>query len=151
MKDRFKVIPSVYALFVKDGRILLLRRCNTGYCDGYYSLPAGHAEAGETLREGMAREIREEVGVSSQLEDLHLAHVLYRMSNVPVPHERVDFFFAVNAWKGEPYNAEPNKCGYTEWFLLTTLPVNIVPEVRQAIEQFQLGTPYSEIWPPRMI
>lgn len=151
MKERFKVIPSVYALFVKYGKILMSRRCNTGYCDGYYSLPAGHAEAGETLREAMAREVQEEVGIASRLEDFRLAHILYRMSNIPVPHERVDFFFAVNAWEGEPENQEPDKCDDLLWFPLTALPDNTVPEVRQAIDQFQRGVYYSEIWPSKKI
>lgn len=147
MKDRFKVVPSVYLLLVRDGKILLLRRCNTGYYDGYYGLPAGHVEAGETLSEGIMREAREEPGVGVLKEDLRLAHVLYRMSDIPVPHERADFFFTVEKWEGEPQNTEPHKCDHLEWFPLRELPDNMVPEVRQAIEQFQLGKSYSEIWP----
>ena len=37
-------IPAVYLLLVQDGKILLIRRCNTGYQYGNYSVPAGHME-----------------------------------------------------------------------------------------------------------
>lgn len=127
------------------------RRYNTGYYDGYYSLPAGHAEAGETLREAMVRETQEEVGTLSRPEDFRLAHVLYRMSNIPAPHERVDFFFVVEHWGDEPKNSEPEKCDDLRWFSLNSLPENIVPEVKQAIEHFQNGIPYSEIWSSKKI
>lgn len=146
MKDRFKVIPSVYLLLIRDGKILLLRRCNTGYYDGYYGLPAGHVEAGETLTEGMMREVAEEVGVVVRRVHLHLAHVLYRMSDIPAPHERVDFFFTIDTWQGEPKNMEPEKCDDIGWFPLHALPDNMVPEVRHAIERFQSGDSYSELW-----
>lgn len=42
LDERHKVVPAVYAVFRDGDRLLLLRRANTGYYDGYYSLPAGH-------------------------------------------------------------------------------------------------------------
>ncbi len=62
-KPRFKLIASVYVLFVKDGKILMLRRANTGYEDGNYSLVAGHADGNEALTAATAREAKEEAGV----------------------------------------------------------------------------------------
>ncbi len=147
MKDRFKVIPSVYLLLVLDGKILLLRRRNTGYFDGYYGMPAGHVEANETLADGMVREAAEEAGVAVRKENLRLAHVIYRKSGIPAPHERVDFFFAADAWEGESRNMEPEKCDDIGWFPLSALPENTVPEQRQGIENTHRGEFYSEIWP----
>ncbi len=40
--ERFTVPVSVHVFLTKDDDILLLRRCNTGYEDGNYSVPAGH-------------------------------------------------------------------------------------------------------------
>ncbi|HUC01918.1 MAG TPA: NUDIX domain-containing protein [Candidatus Paceibacterota bacterium] len=95
--DRFKLIASVYVLFVKDGKILMLRRANTGYEDGNYSLVAGHADGGEALTAATAREAMEESGVTIGAADLRLKVVMHRRAD----DERLDFFFEPAAWSGE--------------------------------------------------
>ena len=47
-KERFKLIVDVHLLLIKDGKIVLLKRANTGYEDGKYGLIAGHADGNET-------------------------------------------------------------------------------------------------------
>ncbi|MFH0856765.1 MAG: NUDIX hydrolase, partial [bacterium] len=47
-KERFKVIPAVYLFLEEDGKILLLRRFNTGYEDGNYAFVSGHLDGGES-------------------------------------------------------------------------------------------------------
>ena len=53
---------AVYGI-IRDstGKILTVKRKNTGYLDGWYGLPAGHIEGIETIKEAMQREIQEEV------------------------------------------------------------------------------------------
>jgi 8-oxo-dGTP diphosphatase len=46
----------------KDGRIILIRRADTGT----WCLPGGTLEWGETLRVGLARELEEEAGIVEQ-------------------------------------------------------------------------------------
>ncbi len=46
----------------KDGKILLIRRANTGWRDGEYGFPAGHVEANETFLETCVHETKEEGG-----------------------------------------------------------------------------------------
>ncbi len=48
-KDRFKLIPAVFLLLIKNNRILLSQRYQTGYRDGFYSVPGGHLEGREEL------------------------------------------------------------------------------------------------------
>ena len=139
---RFKLILSIYLFLVKDGKVLLLKRANTGYEDGKYSLPAGHADGNESARAATVREANEEAGVDVNLEDLKFAHAMHRLQN----DERVDFFFVADKWLGEPKNMEPEKCDDLSWFPLNDLPANTIPYIKQALESYQQGIYYSEWW-----
>jgi 8-oxo-dGTP diphosphatase len=55
------VVGVVAAGRTDDGRWVLIRRGDTGT----WALPGGTLEWGETLRDGLARELREEAGVES--------------------------------------------------------------------------------------
>lgn len=55
MATRNKAIPAVYIFLEKDGKFLIARRCNTGYQDGNYQVPAGHVDEGELPTEAMVR------------------------------------------------------------------------------------------------
>lgn len=137
---RFRLVPSVYLLLLREGRILLLRRYRTGYEDGNYSLPAGHLDGGESATAAMIREAQEEIGIAVAADGLELCHVVHRLSD----RESVGFFFRCRGWSGEPYNREPHKCDDLSWFPTAALPANTVPYVRQAITLGLAGQPYSE-------
>jgi 8-oxo-dGTP diphosphatase len=140
MTDRFKLIAAAYLLFVKDGKILLLRRANTGFEDGNYGLVAGHLDAHESLMHSAIREAKEESGVDIHPKDLEVKTTMHRRQ----ADERIDFFFEVKKWDGEPTNREPDKCDDLRWFPLDGLPANTIPYIRQAIECYQKGISYSE-------
>lgn len=141
---RFKLIPEAHLLLFRENRILLLRRQNTGYEDGNYSVVAGHIDGNETASQAMVREAKEESGLELRAENLRMSHVIHRRST----DERVSFFFTATVWKNEPQNLEPEKCSELSWFPLDALPQNVIPYVRHAIEQVVLGNPYSEFgWP----
>jgi len=140
-KERFKVIPSVYLVLIKDNKILLSRRHNTGYFDGNYSFPAGHLDGNETLKKAMVRETKEEIGVLLDQADLELIHTMNR--RIP-DNERVDFFFTAKKWQGEPKIMESDKCDDLSWFEFNNLPKNIIPYIKQAIDSFLNNIIYSE-------
>jgi 8-oxo-dGTP diphosphatase len=139
--DVFKAIPAVYLILRKGNEVLLLKRANTGYMDGWYSLPAGHHDGGQTLREGAAREAKEEIGITVNPEDMTFAHFMQRQAK---DGERLDTYFTAEKYTGEIINAEPDKCSELAWFTLDTLPENVVPVVRQALFSFRDGVAYSE-------
>jgi NAD+ diphosphatase len=60
-KSHTRLSPAVITAIVKDGKILMARHIRTR--ENMYGLIAGFIEAGETLEEGLEREIMEEVGL----------------------------------------------------------------------------------------
>lgn len=141
MKERFRVIVDVHIALLREdaghGTVLLAERANTGYGDGLYHLPSGHLEPGETVVEGTIREAYEEVGVELTPHDLRFAHVMHH-------HEdRIGFFFTARRWRGEPTNAEPEKCAGIGWFPLDRLPANMVGYPVAALAHIAADRPFS--------
>lgn len=141
MTQRFTYIGSAYLFLIKEGRILLQRRYQTGFEDGNYGVPAGHMDGNETPRQACARECNEEIGIVIQPEDLRVVHTMYRQA---ANDERIDFFMIASRYEGEVQNKEPHKCDDLQWFPIDALPLNTVDYVRQAIEVYQKGVIYSE-------
>jgi ADP-ribose pyrophosphatase YjhB (NUDIX family) len=144
-KERHKIIPASYLFLMREGKILLLRRFNTGYEDGNYSTAAGHVERGETFTQCVIREAQEEVGVGVRPEDIKVSHVMQRNSGTQENNERIEVFFTAEKWTGEIQNKEPEKCDDLSWFDLDNLPKNIIPYIREAIEFIKNKKYYSEI------
>jgi len=138
MRPRFPA--TVHLFFFRENQILLLRRFNTGFRDGEYSVPAGHLEGGETVVQAAVREAEEEVGVHLEERDVTFSSVMHRIEN----DERVDFFFQVHHWQGEPFNAEPDKCDDLRWEEVKQLPENIVPYLKEALRNHLNGIPFDE-------
>ena len=140
-KERFKVIPAAYLILIRDNKILMLRRQNTGFEDGNYSLIAGHVDENEGPTRAVSREAEEEAGIHILPDNLKLAHVMYRKKP---GEERIDFFFITNVWEGEPQNLEPEKCDDLSWFPINQLPQNIIPYVKSGIENYRNKILFSE-------
>ena len=109
-------IPASYLVLMNErGQVLLLRRFNTGFKDGMYSLVVGHVDAGETFTQALVREVREEAGIFVLPEDAEVVHLMNRKSDTD-GSERTDVFFVVRKWSGEITNCEPGKCDELSWF-----------------------------------
>jgi 8-oxo-dGTP diphosphatase len=138
MRARFPV--TVHLLFFREDQVLLLRRFNTGYADGQYSVPAGHLDGGETVLAAAAREAEEETGVRIESGDILFSSVMHRKDG----DERVDFFVRIRNWQGEPVNTEPDKCDELRWVSVNDLPHNVIPYVRKAIQNHHDGVKFDE-------
>ncbi len=140
-KEKFKPYAATYLVLIKDGQVLLLRRFNTGYQDGNYSLIAGHLDGGETAKQCIIREAGEEAGVKVSPEDLEVAHVMHRLSP---DREYFDIYLRTEKWTGEITNMEPEKCDELKWFNMDGLPDNMLPEVKLALENINKNVHYGE-------
>jgi 8-oxo-dGTP pyrophosphatase MutT (NUDIX family) len=138
MRAKFPV--TVHLLFFRGEQVLLLRRFNTGYADGLYSVPAGHLDGGETVLAAARREAEEETGLRLDPDQMAFSSVIHRMED----QERVDFFVHVLEWQGEPVNTEPDKCDELRWANVDDLPESVIPYVRAAIENHRAGLPFLE-------
>ncbi len=131
---------AVHIFLIQDGNVLLLRRFNTGYEDGNYSVVAGHLDSGESIRQAAIREAKEEVGIEINRDDLTVVEVMHRKSD----DERVDFFLEARMWAGELQNMEPGKCDHIAWFSVSELPANTIPYVKRALENYRQGIYFEE-------
>jgi len=141
LEERFKLIPEVYLVLVRDKKVLLSRRFQTGYEDGNYSMIAGHADGNETMREALAREAKEEAGITIDPKKLEHLLTMHRWCG---DHERIGFYFTAEQWGGEIKNTEPNKCDDLAWFPINRLPDNTILYIRKAIECYINGVRYTE-------
>ena len=139
-REYFKFVSAVHLFLVKDEKILLLRRFNTGYEDGNYSVPAGHIDGEEKASSAMIREAKEETGLEISEKQLRMVHVMHRKS----AEERIDFFFEAMEWQGKPKIMEINKCDELSWVSLNQLPPNTIPYVKAAIENYRNKISFSE-------
>ncbi|HYL10480.1 MAG TPA: NUDIX hydrolase [Candidatus Acidoferrales bacterium] len=77
-------VVGVGGVVIEDGRTLLIRRGNEPL-KGQWSIPGGTLELGETLVEGVARELLEETGLEVRVGPL--IEVFERISPVGLPGE----------------------------------------------------------------
>lgn len=125
---RFSLVPAAYVALLRDGEVLLQQRQNTGYMDGYWSFSAaGHIERGESVTAAAVREAREELGVHIEEADLEPVCTIHRRQNDRDGGQRVDFYFAVSRWEGEPHVKETHRSGGLTWAPLSALPEPMVP------------------------
>ena len=141
-RERYKITPSAHLLLIDDdNKVLLTRRVNTGYMDGFYSTPAGHVEDGEFPDECMLREAKEEVNI--EILDLEFLGVIYNTTGTHGTY--VDFFFLATKWKNEIENLEETVCDDVTWFNLDNLPDKMAPELEAAISLYWEKRYYAKV------
>lgn len=103
----------VGAVLLHDARIFLGRRApDRAFYPDVWDVPGGHCEPGETPEQTLARELREEIGVTptawrplAELRD-------------PAPGDDplILHLYVVTAWEGTPRNCLPEEHAEMAWF-----------------------------------
>lgn len=136
-RHTFKV--ASFVLLLRGDETFLLRRANTGWADGMWTIPSGHVEKGETPTEAAIKETKEEAGVIVQAEDLTFVH------SHAVADEYINFYFTATKWIGEPHLAELDKCSEVAWVKLGEIPEDTIFQIRALIKSIKNGVHFSEI------
>ena len=131
---------AVHLFLLKDNQILLLKRYNTGYEDGNYSVIAGHIDGGEDVFNAMIREAKEEAGIDIESDNLEIVQVMHRKK---IDEERIDYFFTCENWNGTIEVMEPDKCEELIWVEINNLPKNTIDYIRAAIDNYKSNISFS--------
>ena len=145
MKERFKTNSAVILMLMRHGEngeeVLLQKRKNTGYCDGYYDFSAcGHVEKDESMTMTICREAKEELGIVIEPKDLEFVCMIHKKT------EEIYYngYFKAKKWKGEPKINEPEKNEELKWVKINDLPQNLINDRIMAMENYKNNIKYSE-------
>jgi len=98
---------AVAILIRMDGRVLLARRPADKVYAGYWEFPGGKVEPGESVRDALAREIREELAIEVERSHPWITQMY------TYPHATVRLHFhRVLAWRGEPHPVEHDELSW---------------------------------------
>jgi ADP-ribose pyrophosphatase YjhB (NUDIX family) len=122
----------------EDGAILMERRAD----NGTWGLPGGSLDAGESLREAVAREVREETGLEVELTAFigiysdPTRRVVTYLDNGDVT-QRIDVIVEARITGGTlTRSAESEEL---QFFPLSTLPTDVTPLVLDPLEDYRHG------------
>lgn len=146
-KERYKTKSAVFLLLKKDNKILLQKRKNTGFMDGYYDFAvSGHVEEGESITQAVIREAQEECSLYLDEQNLSLFTVIHSRTNVEDVYYY--FYFVAELTESEAYDiriGEKEKIEELKWFELSDLPENIIYYNKIAIENYKNKILLSEL------
>ena len=124
MKAYFK--SAVHMLIVKDKKILLQKRKGSKLWPGYYALPAGHIDEGETQYDALVREAKEELGININPKNVINSYVVLRRNYFEIDGKQlepyIDYYFEISEYDGIPNIMEEDKCDELIWSDINDLP-----------------------------
>ena len=130
---------KVRLILFNQGKILLLKQ--TKLNGGNYTLVGGNVDTGETSKEALVRECKEEAGITIVESDLRLVHVLQKTG---AKTQRMVLYFKAFRWEGELQRNEPLKFRAAEWHDLHKLPKNLTGTIKKVLKDYKEGILFTE-------
>ncbi len=65
-----KTVLVAAGVLLEEGRVLLTQRKSGSHLEGMWEFPGGKAEAGEDPKDALVRELREELGIETAVDDI---------------------------------------------------------------------------------
>lgn len=107
--------------FLMRGDEILLGRKKEGFGKGNWVGVGGKVEEGETIEQGVVRELQEEIGVkATNLEKIAVLNFYFPYVDDESWNQRVHAFIS-NSWEGEPKETEEIS---PQWFNKNEIPLN---------------------------
>lgn len=128
MHEQKRPLVGICVVIVKQGRILLGKRCGS-HGAGEYATPGGHLEHLESFAQCAAREVMEETGLP--IGPLRFLRALN--STRYAPKHYVNLAFAAEWRGGEPEVREPDKVERWDWYDPDDLPSPLFAMVPSAV------------------
>ena len=133
---------SVYAILVnQEGKILLQKRANTRFANGWWSCPGGHVENGEHLLKAIERELHEECRMIVNPKQYTIDLTLVRQADQGTRY--INFFSQIKDWVGIPIIAD-GKASDLQFFSLSDIPEQTLPYIKEALQLIEKGIPFYE-------
>ena len=99
-----KIILVTGAIIQNDNNFLIGRRGKDEKSSGMWEFPGGKLEEGESLKECIKRELKEELNIDAEIGELFSSYTYN------YPHVSYElFFFKVNSFFGEPVKSVHDK------------------------------------------
>ena len=125
--NRIHVVAAIIRgeSYGKNGQILIAKRADHLHKGGLWEFPGGKVDAGETPRQALVRELREELAIETTACQPFMA----------IQHDYPDKQIHLNFWKVTDFDGEPigNEGQPVQWVALENLPDYPFPEANQPI------------------
>lgn len=125
---------GVGSLLINDRHEVLLVKRKKPPEAGTWSLPGGAVEQFETLQDALKRELREELGIDTEI--ISSVGVIDHIIQTETLHW-VSVVYLVKILKGIPQNSEPEKHEALGWFSLGALPSQLATVAAEAIDKYR--------------
>ena len=123
---------------IKEGAILLGKRKNC-YGEGMWGLPGGHLEPGESIRECVRRELKEEIDIEGlEFRLISVADCIDERGHY------IHISFLLEKFLGEIKNMEPDLCYEWKFFSLTNLPEELFNPHKNILKNYFENVLYLE-------
>jgi 8-oxo-dGTP diphosphatase len=133
IKGQDYIAVGVGAAIVRDGKLLIQKRGQKVRNEiGKWEIPGGGIEYGESHKDALIREVKEETGV--EIEVLELLNIADHI-NPSIKQHWIAAIYLCRIVSGEPRIMEPEKCEELGWFTLEEAKqLDLAPITREDIE-----------------
>lgn len=131
-----------FVILHREGKMLLMRRANTAWNDGYFELPHGDARNDESGTSAAVRVAREDLGIGIDPQSLEFALVSHGL--YPGGKAYFNTYFRAAQWTGQPVPMHRDRYDAYGWYGMDDLPENLAPEVQLGLELVHSAVRYVE-------